>query len=150
MTAHGRIEAIGVAPAAGAPIEPREAVELLAGAGIAGDRYALGAGKFQDSPDHDVTLAEAEVAEAAGIAPLRMRRNLVTRKVSLQTLLGQRVQVGGAVLLLVRPCEPCGYLEGLAAQPGLKAALLRRGGVRARVMQGGAVRVGDALVPLGP
>lgn len=139
-----RIVRIGIAPAAGAPVEPREEVHLLAGRGIAGDRYALGAGKFQDSADHEVTLAEAEVAEAVGIDPLLMRRNLVTRGASLQTLLGQRVQVGEAVLFLVRPCEPCGYLEGLT-RPGLKAQLLRRGGVRARVLQGGAVRVGDAL-----
>jgi MOSC domain-containing protein YiiM len=139
------VAAIGIAPEAGAPIEAREEAELVPGQGIAGDRYARGTGKFQASADHEVTLAEAEVAEAVGIEPLRMRRNIVTRGASLQTLLGQRVQVGAAVLLLVRPCEPCGYLEGLTERAGLRQQLLRRGGVRARVVAGGRVRVGDAL-----
>lgn len=138
---------LGVAPAAGQPVEPRAALRLVAGVGPPDDRYALGRGHWQDWPDREVTLVELETAEAVGVPPLALRRNVVTRGVRLATLEGRRFRVGTALLEGVRPCDPCAYLEGLLGRPGLVDALRGRGGLRARVVEDGVVRVGDAIVP---
>ncbi|HEX2021255.1 MAG TPA: pyridoxamine 5'-phosphate oxidase family protein, partial [Candidatus Thermoplasmatota archaeon] len=142
----GTVLALGVAPEAGAPIEPRDEVRVEVARGVVGDRYARGAGTWQGYPDQDVTLAEAEDAEAAGVAPLALRRNVVTRGVRLEELVGRTFRLGGALLHGVRPCLPCAYLEKMLGLPGLKDAL--RGGLRARVVRAGAIRVGDAVEPV--
>jgi MOSC domain-containing protein YiiM len=131
-------------------METRETVELVAGVGLPGDRYAEGGGTFHDFPDREVTLVAAEAAEAAGVAePLLLRRNLVTRRTDLNGLIGRRFRIGSALLEGIRPCDPCGYLEGVLT-PGLKARLEGRGGLRARVIEGGRIAVGDAVRPVRP
>lgn len=142
----GRVVALGVASAGGAPVEPREALDLVTGRGVDGDRYAAGKGTWERFPDREVTLIEAEAADAVAVAdPLLLRRNIVTRGVSLNDLVGRRFRVGTVLLEGVRLCDPCGYLEKLLARPGLKRDLENRGGLRARILEGGAVRVGDAV-----
>lgn len=136
----GSVEALGVARAAGAPIEPRERIGIAPVRGVLDDRYGEGRGHFQGYPDQEVTLVEAEDAEAAGIAPLALRRNIVTRGVRLDDLIGRTFRVGGAVLHGMRPCLPCHYLEGVTGRPGLKQEI--RGGLRARVVRAGEVSVG--------
>lgn len=140
--------ALGTTTAAGVPMEPRSSLRLAIAQGVVGDRYerARNAGHFKGHPDMEVTLVEEEDAHAVGVEPLALRRNLVTRGVSLESLVGRTFRVGGAVLHGVRPCLPCGYLEKHLARPGLKAAL--RGGLRARIVQPGEVRVGDAVEPI--
>ncbi|MHB8603705.1 MAG: MOSC domain-containing protein [Thermoplasmatota archaeon] len=141
----GRVVALGTAETAGAPIVEREAVTLVAGRGIEGDRYALGLGKWQDSDDIEITFVESEVAEEVGIAPLATRRNIVTAGVKLDALIGKRFRVGEALIEGVRPCEPCGYMSKLNGRPSLKDEMAKRGGLRARIVRGGQVHVGDAV-----
>jgi MOSC domain-containing protein YiiM len=141
------VVALGLAERAGAPLQPREALDLAPGAGVAGDRYALGRGHWQAWPDREVTLVAAEAAQRVGVDPLLLRRNVVTRGAYLDALVGAAFRLGEATLAGVRPCEPCAYLEELLSRPGLKAALAGAGGLRARVVAPGCVRVGDALVP---
>ncbi len=149
--AGGRVVALVVATAAGAPAESREAVDLVAGVGVAGDRYAECRGYWSDPrwPDQELTLVEAEVADALGIAPVALRRNVVTRGVALGALVGARFRLGDALIEGVRPCNPCAYIEQLNARPGLLAALAGCGGLRARIVEGGRVTVGDRVVRVG-
>lgn len=139
----GTVLALGVAPVAAAPIESRPSVRLAIGVGVVGDRYGAGQGTFRGYPDQDVTLVEEEDALAVGVAPLELRRTIVTRGVKLEDMIGRTFRVGDVLLHGMRPCLPCNHLEKLLARPGLKATL--RGGLRARIVTAGEVRVGDAV-----
>jgi len=140
---------------AGTPLQAVPAVQLEPGRGLIGDRYSRHVGTFseklQDSPDWEVTLVEIEeidrynAATGQSLSPGALRRNLVTRGVRLNDLVGQRFRVGDAELEGVRLCEPCAYLEGLLG-PGLVKALAHRAGLRARIVRGATVRAGDSVV----
>ncbi len=148
----GRVEAIHVAPAGGEPIEPRESVEAVAGRGLRGDRYFTERGTFSDGSGDGkhLTLIEAEAVEAiareAGIQlePGAHRRNVTTRGVALNHLVGERFRVGDAVCEGRRLCEPCSHLEGLT-EDGVLDALVHRGGLRADVVESGRFSVGDPV-----
>lgn len=143
-----------VAPGAGAPMASLERIAVAEGLGIAGDRYRDHTGHWSDPhwADQQITLVAAETAEALGVEPSALRRNVVTQGVDLDALMGADVRIGTAVLRFVRPCDPCSYLEDLLQRPGLRAALEGRGGVRAAVVESGRITVGDrlALVASGP
>jgi len=138
------------------PLEANTELEAIAGVGLAGDRYATGTGTFSNrvGPDRQVTLVEREVIASvnneAGIelGEHETRRNLVTEGVPLHHLVGQTFRVGDVVLRGIKSCPPCAYLEQLT-RPGVRAALANRGGLRAEVVQGGMLRIGDeiAVVP---
>lgn len=152
----GTIEAIFLAESAGADLQPVEQVRAMPGKGLEGDRYARGKGSFSRWPGggRAVTLIEAEVIEdvaashALDLSNGRSRRNVVTRGVRLNELVGKRFRIGTALFRADRLAEPCGYLEkriGAGAQQVLKG----RGGLRADVVEEGVIRVGDAVVEMG-
>lgn len=141
----GRVVAIGTAERKGEPLVARTSVRAAVAHGVVGDRYAEGAGQFAGTPDHEVTLVAEEDAEAAGVDALMLRRNIVTRGADLQSLVGRAFRIGDAVLHGIRPCLPCGYLERLLDEPGLRDRF--HGGLRARVVHAGDIAVGDALEP---
>lgn len=148
----GRVKGIYIAPQAGGAPRTVEEVKAIPGAGLEGDRYAAKAGSFSGDlkPGREVTLIEAEavagLADEYGveIAPGDARRNIVTEGVALNHLVGREFAVGGVVLRGVRLCEPCGHLESLTA-PGVKRGLVHRGGLRADIVSGGVIRVGDPV-----
>jgi hypothetical protein len=145
----GHVAALYVAARAGAPVEAVDVVEVIAGVGITGDRYATRLGHWSDPrwPDQQLTLVEAEVADELGVAPALLRRNVVTRGVRLADLIGARFRIGGAELRGVRTCDPCGYLEQLLSRPGLARELGRvGGGLRADVLSTGLIGLGDSVV----
>ena len=136
----------------GAPGETLGSAELIADVGLAGDRYALGTGHFQ-APGRwgqALTLIEAEAIERLsaerGIAlpAADARRNLVTRGIDLNALVGRRFRVGEALCLGQRLAEPCSWLQR-TTPPGTLRGLVHRGGLRADVLEGGTVRVGDRI-----
>ena len=143
----GRVEAIAIAAAAEAPMALVEQATARAGHGLEGDRYAEGAGTFSNphSRGHDLTLIEAEFVDTLGVAPEVPRRNVVTRGIDLNALVGRRFRVGEAECEGQRLCEPCAHLQRLT-EPRLLRALVHRGGLRADVVSGGVIRVGDAVV----
>jgi len=75
-----------------------------------------------------------------------IRRNLVTRGVALNHLVGREFRVGAARLKGIRLGEPCDHMEALSGVPGIRKALVHRGGLRAEILEGGLVRVGDIVV----
>ncbi len=134
--------------------DPRsvEEIEAVAGRGLVGDRFFRGEGLGK--PDQEVTLIESEALEAAAREDgLRLdlgqaRRNLVTRGVPLNHLVGREFTVGGVLLRGLRLCEPCGHLEAMTVA-GMQKSLCHRGGLRAQVVRGGTLRAGDAVRPHG-
>ena len=141
----GTVEAILVAPAAEEPLRRVDSAEAVAGRGLAGDRYHDGRGTFSNpyAVGHDLTLVEAEVLEELGFTPEHARRNVVTRGIDLNALVGRRFRVGDVDCVGRRLCEPCAPLERLA--PGTRRPLVHRGGLRADLLGNGTIRVGDAV-----
>jgi hypothetical protein len=137
---------IHVALTAGAVPIPVESAMLRAGAGIDGDRYEKKTGTFSDWPkDHELTLIEKSVSDEEGLAPGESRRNITVDGVELNPLVGQKFRIGGVLCEGTRLCEPCAYLEKHLERPGIVARLAGRGGLRARVLEDGEIRVGDAI-----
>ena len=131
----------------------RHAVRALAGVGLEGDRYATGIGHYSDDSDgRDLTLIEAEVLADLGAAGMVLpsgatRRNLTTAGIRLNDLVGRTFRVGDVECVGIRLCEPCAYMQGLVGQPVLKP-LVHRGGLRADVLVGGEIRVGDEITAI--
>ena len=144
----GEVVSVHIAQRAGMPMESRAQVEAIAGRGLEGDRYFDGVGYWSNNSgvDRDVTLIEIEAIEALDrekkirIAPGAARRNLVTRGVPLNHLVGREFQLGAVRLHGTRLCEPCQYLESLTTQ-GVLSGLIHRAGLPARVIAGGAIKV---------
>jgi len=125
-----------------------ESAQAETGRGLLGDRYER---SLRDiPPKRQVTLIAAEtidaVSEEAGIslAPGASRRNITTRGIELNPLVGKEFSVGEVKLFGIDLCHPCGYLEKKTV-PGVRKALANRGGLRAEVLSSGVVRVGDAI-----
>ena len=148
----GVLMSIHTSPEAGAPMHTHREAKALEGQGLEGDRYALGKGTYSkgDAPEREVTLIESEVLEAVAretriaLFPHEVRRNLLTRGVRLNDLVGKTFHVGSVQLEGVRLCPPCDYLEKVTGK-AVKAPLEDRGGLRCRVVQGGLMRVGDTI-----
>jgi MOSC domain-containing protein YiiM len=147
----GKLESIHIADAAKAPMQAISQVLAIPGVGLDGDRYALKQGTFyKPEPEFELTLIEAEAVEAMAreyritIAVGDARRNLVTRDVPLNHLVGREFEIGGVKVRGIRLCEPCSVLESLTGQPVIKG-LRHRGGLRAQILSEGTIRVGDAV-----
>ena len=133
-------------------MESVESVHAIAGRGLEGDRYFLGSGTYsrKKSADREVTLIETEAIEAIErdhglpFEPGESRRNVATRDVELNHLVGRSFRVGQTTLQGIRLCEPCSHMERLCGKP-VRAGLVHRGGLRARIVAGGLIRVGDPV-----
>lgn len=153
----GELAAIHIAPVKAGPMRALGSVRAVAGRGLEGDRYFLKAGTFTkaadpDRADRQVTLIEEEALAAAAAAgsaltAAQSRRNLLTRGVPLNHLVGKEFQVGSVRFRGLLLCEPCKHLEGLSV-PGARERLIHRGGLRAEVLTDGVLSVGDAVVGL--
>lgn len=148
----GRLEAIYLAERKGEDLKSIGEIEAIAGHGLRGDRYCRQEGTFSKpgGPDREVTLIESEALEALArdggirLQPGQARRNLLTRDVPLNHLVGKEFRVGAVVLRGLRLCEPCGHLEALTL-PGVRDGLHHRAGLRAQIIQGGMLRAGDCI-----
>ena len=147
-----QLESIFIGPKIGEPMQSLNQVRAVPGKGLEGDRYYEQAGTFSKKPDpsREVTLIEIETLEALErdygqrFDPGESRRNLVTRGVPLNHLVGKEFQVGSVKLRGMRLCEPCTHLEKLA-QKGVRPGLVHRGGLRAQILTEGVLSVGDPI-----
>ena len=148
-TLAGRLEAIFIGELKNKPMQSVESAQLIAGGGIVGDRKNQTNAK-RPEPSSEVTLIEAEAIEAANrdyelqFEAIQSRRNLLTRGVALNHLVGREFRVGHLRLRGILLCEPCGHLEQLTVA-GIRKALIHRGGLRAQVISGGTIAVGDSI-----
>jgi MOSC domain-containing protein YiiM len=151
----GQVVGIFIAPAAADPMRSLDQVLAVAGKGLEGDRYFSQEGSWSDRPGtgREVTLIESEAVADAGseygfeLPPGVARRNIVTAGVALNHLVGQEFLVGEVRLRGMRLCEPCAHLSELTGVPLIKA-LVHRGGLRAEIVDGGSIRVGDNVRPV--
>ena len=145
----GTVQAIAIAPLRGELPHGVDAVTAVAGRGIEGEYHFEAA---EHNPGSGLTLIAAEalaaLREEAGIelSHAASRRNVLTRGIDLNALVGRRFAVGGVVCEGIELCEPCRSLERMT-QPGVLRGLVHRGGLRADVVCGGTIRVGDPVLP---
>ena len=152
MNATGSVVSLHIAPTGAAAMLTQDQVQAVAGRGFVGDRYFAGFGTYSNNPGtgRHVTLIEIEAIEAlkreygVEIASSQSRRNIVTRNVPLNHLVGREFFVGAVLLRGARLCEPCAHLESLSARGALRG-LIHRGGLRADIITGGTIRIGDSI-----
>lgn len=141
----GMVAAILLAPNAEEPLARVDEAGALAGRGLAGDRYAAGRGTFSaPGRGYELTLVEADVLEEIELSWDQARRNVVTRGIALNGLVGRRFRIGSVECVGRRLAEPCAHLERLV-RPGLLRPLVHRGGLRADIVKGGVIRLGDEI-----
>lgn len=155
MSESGTIVAIHLAPTAGEPMVSVTTATAIAGAGLEGDRYALGTGHWSPirrAGDQLTLIEDEEVESIAAQHGLDLprgatRRNLTTRGIRLDGLIGRHFRIGQVTCRAVRRCEPCTYLDGLLDQRALEA-LVHRAGIRVEILSGGPISIGDAVEAL--
>jgi hypothetical protein len=149
----GVVVSLHLAASAGEPTLAVEEVEAVPGRGLVGDRYFLATGFYSEKPGfRELTLIDLKTLEALlrehgiELAPGETRRNVVTRGVPLNDLIDRDFQVGPIVVRGMRVCEPCLHLVEVTGKQVL-APLVHRGGLRAQILTGGTIRVGDHIRP---
>jgi MOSC domain-containing protein YiiM len=150
----GEVTALALAETATGPMRLVEYADALAGRGLSGDRYAAKAGTFTPAggagSGYDLTLIEAEALDelrllgAGQLAYAEARRNVVTRGIDLNALVGRRFRIGEVECAGQRLCEPCAHLERLTTK-GVLRGLIHRGGLRADVLTDGRIEVGAVI-----
>ena len=142
---------ISRAPAS--PMESLPIVQAIPGKGLRGDRYFEGNGTFSPQPqrpDFEITLIEKEKIEAfaaeSGLpfTAQQARRNVVTEGVDLNALAGRQFFLGEVLIQGIRLCEPCQYLAKTTF-PEVLSGLVHKAGLRAQILSGGVIRVGDKV-----
>jgi len=142
-----------IAESPAAPMAPQQVVRAVPGRGLAGDRYAQGIGTFSPQPpkpDHELTLVQQEHVEEFArdlgkpFSARDMRRNVVTRGIDLNSLVGHEFRVGAVLVRGIRLCEPCNFLAKQTT-PEVLRGLVHKGGLRAQILSEGDIRVGDVV-----
>ena len=149
----GKVEGIYIAPARGEPTVLVEQVHVLPGMGIEGDRYfnQPELSGIHSKPGRELTLIEIEAIDAIyqedgiQISPDQTRRNIVTRGVSLNDLVGCVFNIGTIQLRGLRLCEPCNYLAN-RTDPRILHSMAHRGGLRAEIISEGIIHLNDIIV----
>jgi MOSC domain-containing protein YiiM len=134
------VEAINIGPSDA--LAPVSSVRAVAGHGLEGDRHFFADGA---DPGEALTLIEAEAIEDVGLTGQQSRRQVVVRGVRVNDLVGKRFRLGDVECLGVELCEPCLHLQKLT-RPGIIKDLIHRGGLRADILSGGTIRVGDKVL----
>lgn len=141
----GRVCWLATRPQKGAAMEVVDSAEAVIGKGLTGDRYASRNGKRQ------VTLIQWEhlsaIASLLGredVAPELLRRNIAVAGINLQALKGKHFAIGSALFEYTGLCHPCSQMESRFG-PGGYNAVRGHGGITARIIESGIVRVGDPV-----
>ena len=149
----GTVEAIAISPRRGELPAAVDVVTAVTGHGLEGEYH------FDAAAEHHgagITLIAAEalagLEEDTGIALSHeaTRRNVLTRGIDLNALVGRRFRVGEVECEGVELCEPCMVLVRLTDQFPVLRGLAHRGGLRADVVDGGRIALGDAVEDRGP
>ena len=144
----GEVLEIWISPETGGENESCEAVRAVAGEGLEGDRY-----RRSGKPDQEITLIESEqlrwFEQEHGLPfpTSQTRRNILTGDIPLNDLIGRRILIGESIIEGMRLCEPCKTLQKRTGLPVLPA-MINRGGLNCRIIQGGEIRIGDTIEPI--
>lgn len=158
----GKLEWIGLRPARKVPMIIVDEVMAIEGLGLAGDRRCEGSrGSARQATIISVEyidiitrllkkdVSEKKVSKKESIDPAILRRNLVVSGINLTALRHQRFQIGDAIFEATALCHPCSRMEQALGKHGV-AAMLGHGGLCAKIIRGGQIRVGDDVLHLGP
>ena len=146
---NARVEGIFLTETHGEVPQTVDRVRAVAGAGLVGNRYFYADGNA--APGRAVTLIAAEGVEAfveetgISVAPAETRRNVLTRGIDVNALVGKRFRIGAVECVGVELCEPCAHLESMT-KPGVLKGLVHRAGLNADVLNDGDIAVGDAVI----
>lgn len=149
----GRIHNILISDSPDDPMISVKTAEAVAGRGLKGDRYHDNKGTFSSNvqkADFELTIIEKEkideFAKDHGVpfTPKDARRNLVTKGIELNDLVGKEFYIGESKLKAIRLCEPCNYLAKISHPETLKG-LLHKGGLRVQILETGVIRIGDPI-----
>lgn len=151
----GLVRGLHLAPRSFLPMRNCDELTLIAGHGVEGDRYAMATGFYSDKPEEgrQLTLFEEETLEALArdhgieLKPEEHRRNVTTRGVPLNHLVGRRFRIGEAVVEATRLSFPCKHIEEMTGKP-IFNPLLNRSGLNTKILRGGIVRIGDVIEPM--
>lgn len=149
MSVTGSVVAVFTGPEEDGPVKQVSSVEAIAGRGIQGDRY-FREGDAEGDPTEEITLFESEAIIETNettdldVQPEDMRRNILTSGLSLVELIGKRLKIGDAVVEPMEDNPPCKHLVELAGKDLLKP-LIKKGGVRGRILTSGTIREGDTI-----
>ena len=144
---------IFITPAKSQPLIDVEQVEAVAGRGLVGDRYYLGTGYYSGKPGWgaNVSLLAGEAIDAVNTGhgqhfnEAMLRRNIVTRGIDVEQLIGRKFQIGTAILRGIKRYPPCRHLAELCGAPELIRYLAYCGGIGAEVVVSGVICVGDEI-----
>jgi MOSC domain-containing protein YiiM len=150
----GTVKSIFLSSEANGAMIAKSSARLVPGRGIEGDRYFFGVGTFSKklagNPAREVTLMEVENVEAFNaqfghcFQEQDFRRNIITQGIALNPLEGKEFLIGSVKLKGIRLCEPCAHLQQVLTEDVLPG-LLSKGGLRAQILEGGDIRVGDVV-----
>ena len=145
----GRVEGIFVTPEHSALPAPVERVRAHAGRGLEGNRHLFD----RAEPGKALTLISAEALErleaehGIALSAAASRRNVLTRGIDVNALVGRRFRIGGVECVGVELCEPCSHLESLTI-PGVLRGLVHRAGLNADILDDGEIAVGDPVAAI--
>jgi len=131
----------------GQQMESKQSVEVLANKGIIQDRY------FNENNEKDtrITLIESENVEYinksmdSNFLDIDFRRNIITKGIRLNQLVGKKIKVGQVTMKVHRLCDPCRYLQDLLNQKDLVKTLLNKGGLRCELLTDGKISINDNI-----
>lgn len=147
----GRVELLLIAAEHSGELTHPDAVEAIAGRGIEGDRYCLAEPSAGKASEGNITLIETSALEhlasiGIDVTGADVRRNVVVSGIELNGLVGQEFTVGPVRCFATELCDPCNYIEK-RTKPGVLRGLVERGGIRARIVEGGQIKLGDEVKP---
>ena len=138
---------IGISDNNNMPINEVISIDVLAGQGVVGDRHFS---KFND-PYNQLSLIESEnidyynIKYGLNIPYIDFRRNIVTKGIQLNDLVGKKILVGKVELEGIDLCRPCKHLSEVLGQENIIKEFLRRGGLRCKILTSSCIRVGDKI-----
>ena len=131
----------------GKKMESINSIKVIANKGIVNDRYF----KENNDKNNQITLIESENVEyynkvsGTNLIPTDFRRNVITKGISLNKLVGKEILIGEVRLKIHDLCEPCRYLQELLGEKNLVKKLLNRGGLRCELLTNGNINVNDPI-----
>tara|TARA_B100000676_G_C17664507_1_gene623138 strand:- start:234 stop:680 length:447 start_codon:yes stop_codon:yes gene_type:complete len=142
---------IGITPNSNQPIREVDAIEVIANKGVVGDRH------FQESnkPYNQLSIIEAEnidyynIKYGINIPYVNFRRNIITKGVKLNDLVGKKFSIGKVKLKGIDLCRPCRHLTDMLSQDNILKEFLRRGGLRCEILSSSKINIGDRIILLG-
>ena len=138
---------LGITANSNQPIKEVNSIEVLTNKGVLGDRHFQ---EFND-PYNQLSLIESENIDdyntrfGLNISYIDFRRNVITKGIQLNDLVGKKLRVGNVELEAIDLCRPCKHLTEVLNQENILKEFLRKGGLRCQILSSSNINVGDKI-----